>query len=279
MMVYFQGRFLAAEQARLSISDRGFLYGDGLFETVRAYSGELFLWEQHAARFFSGCEALGLRSPLSPNELRKVCGQLLQVNRQNDALLRITLTRGEGPRGYSPAGADHPSLVIASFPAPEPSPSLHLITSRFRFFAGDPLAGFKHTSKLTHALAKSEAEAAGANDALFLDHNGNILETTGANIFWVKANRLYTPPLTGILPGLTRALVLRLCAQCGIPAEERTAALAEILACDGAFLTSTGLEIARIASVDGQPLGRHRWIAQLQRRFRAQTARRTQQES
>ena len=187
MVVYLNGRFVPEEQACVSIHDRGVLYGDGLFETVRVYEGEPFLWDAHMARLNAGCEALQIVPPLSGGELRVVVRELLRRNRLEEAVVRIALTRGSGPRGYSPTGAENPTLCVAMFEAAQNVPkSYRVISASVRLPVVDPLAAFKHGNKLRQVLARAEADAAGANEALMLNERGEVVEGTTTNLFWVE---------------------------------------------------------------------------------------------
>src|SRR5437868_6408925 len=133
MVVFLNGRFVAEEAAQVSVFDRGFLYGDGLFETMRLRNGSPFAWEAHMERFARGTEFLRLRPPLTPLEMRRVVDRLAALNRLPDAVLRLTLTRGRGSRGYSPRGTDSPTLVLAQHPSPKPvQRGVRLVTSSFR---------------------------------------------------------------------------------------------------------------------------------------------------
>src|SRR5690349_12340043 len=129
MVVYLNGRFLPEEHAKISVHDRGFLYGDGLFEAIRAYDGEPFLWADHIARFQHGCAVLQLSSPLSPNEIQLVLRETLRRNKLRDCLVRFTLSRGTGPRGYSPRGAENPTFLVTPHAAPKLPTSYEIITS------------------------------------------------------------------------------------------------------------------------------------------------------
>src|SRR5882724_1683421 len=151
MVVFLNGRFLAEEAALVSVSDRGFLYGDGLFETLRVVRGRPFLWDEHMERFAHGAVVLKLRPPLTSAEMRRAADRLIQFNASPNSVLRVTLTRGPGPRGYSPKGAESPTLAMTLHAAPRPggkSPAgVRLITSSFRVFADDPLASVKTCNK------------------------------------------------------------------------------------------------------------------------------------
>jgi branched-chain amino acid aminotransferase len=269
MQVYLNGRFVPDEEARVSIHDRGFLYGDGLFETIRVYNSELFLWSDHMRRLAHGCEVLHIALPLTPFEMRRVVIEQLRRNRLQDAIVRITVSRGPGPRGYSPRGADQPTFCIAQFPPVENLPATwKLITSSLRLPNSDPLAVFKHANKLRQIAARAEADERGADEALLLNERGFVVEGTTTNLFWVEKGTICTPKLAGILSGITRNYVLRLCAFLGIPAHEKNIALKALLKAEGVFVTSCGIEVMEVSEIDGHRLKRSPLVRRLQREYR-----------
>jgi branched-subunit amino acid aminotransferase/4-amino-4-deoxychorismate lyase len=187
-VIFLNGRFVDATRAKVSVFDRGFLYGDGVFETLRLSDGEPQRWDQHAARFLGGATCLKIRVPRSPGQLRAVARELALRNRVKEAVLRMQLTRGLGPRGYAIRAAKHPTLVMSLHPAP-PSDGRaplrwKLITASLRLPVGDALSRFKTCNRLHYLLARAEAEAAGADDALLLNARGEVVETSCANLFW-----------------------------------------------------------------------------------------------
>jgi branched-chain amino acid aminotransferase len=269
MMVFLNGRFLAQEAALVSVFDRGFLYGDGLFETLRVFRGRPFLWEAHMQRFAHGASVLKLRPPLTSAEMRRAADRLIEFNASPNAVLRITLTRGPGPRGYSPKGADTPTLAMTLHPATRPNSKrpvgVRLITSTFRVHAHDPLGNVKTCNKLSHILARAEADAAGADDALLLNTHGQLAEATASNLFWISENALLTPPATaGGLIGITRGVVFDLGRKLGMPTgeiDEKPPALGRAA---GVFLTSSGSDITEVGALDGKALHRSPLVRRLQ---------------
>lgn len=268
VIVYLNGRFVPEEQACVSIDDRGFLYGDGLFETIRIYDGAPFLWDDHLERLQHGCELLRIIPPLSSAEMVRVLTELLRRNRVTEAVARLTLSRGAGPRGYSPRGADHPTLAISlSQPAERPE-SYKLITSSIRLPANDPFASFKHANKLRQVIARAEADDAHADEALLVNDRGEVIEGTSTNIFWIAAQTVCTPPPQGILPGTTRGYLLKLCAALGFKTAEAGITVPNLLKCDGVFLTSAGLEVMEVSQIDRTELKRSPMTVRLQRAYR-----------
>jgi branched-chain amino acid aminotransferase len=273
VLVHVNGRLVPEEAAKVSVFDRGFLYGDGLFETLRVYGGRLFLWEEHLVRWSAGAALLGIRPPMGATELKRAAEELLRANGCAEAMLRMHLSRGVGRRGYSPRGAEEPTLVLSVHPvAPRLAGEQKLarvVLSKSRLGAGDPLAAAKHASQLLRVLARAEADAAGADEALLANEAGHILEATSANLFWFDHGVLHTPPLDGsILPGTTRALVIELAGALGIPPRERHVRREGVIGASGAFLTSAGIELLELGELDGQRLARSALFTRLQAAFR-----------
>jgi branched-chain amino acid aminotransferase len=269
MQVYLNGKFVEEEQACISVHDRGFLYGDGLFETIRVYEGEPFLWADHMRRLAHGCEVLRIRPPLTASEMRAVVAEQLRRNGLSAAVIRITLSRGAGQRGYSPRGADHPTFCILSFPPPKALPAnWKLITSTQHLPNEDPLAVFKHANKLRQIIARAEADEHGADEALLLNERGEVVEGTTTNLFWVARGTVCTPMLSGILSGITRNYILKLCAFLGIPAREKNIGLKALLKADGVFVTSCGIEVMEVSEIDGIAIKRSPLVARLKKNYR-----------
>lgn len=261
MMVYLNGRFVPAEQASVSVFDRGFLYGDGLFESVRVDAGRPFLWEAHVHRLVQGAAALHIVLPIDPGSLHAAVIELLRVNQMSDAIVRISISRGPGPRGYSIRGADSPTVVITCHPATPidglSTTAWRLHTSRHRVPARDPVAAFKTTNKLTHILARAEAEDAGADEALLLNTDGHLAETSAANLFWLHNQSARTPHLdAGGLAGVTRSFVLALLRASGWETQEVLAKPDALAEASAIFLTVSTLGIIEITHLDQRPVAR-----------------------
>lgn len=265
MVVFLNGRFLPADEAVVPVSDRGFLYGDGLFETVRVIRGRPFRWDAHLDRLTRGAAFLKLRLPCPPHELLTAVRRLAELNANEDAVLRLTLTRGSGPRGYSPRGADQPTLVMTLVPAPvDPVSPARVITSSFRVPAGDPLSAFKTCNKLVQVLARAEADERGADEAVLCNTLGHVAEATASNVFWIRQGTVCTPPVdAGALAGVTRGLVLELCAALGFPVEERTGPPSQLAQAGGIFLTRSVAGVVPVIELDGRPVASSPQIARL----------------
>jgi len=270
VLVFLNGQFLPEAQAVVPVNDRGFLLGDGLFETMRVAGGRPFRFARHLDRLARGAEFLKIKLPFTPDELEKFAGRLIEQNKMPDAILRLTLTRGPGGRGYAPDGKGKPTVVITLHPAPLENPAgWSLITSSFRVPAGDPLAAFKTTSKILHVMARAEAAERGADEALLLNTNGEVAETAGGNLFWVHDDTICTVPAErGILPGVTRAAVLEICQALGLQTGERAVKLAALKNSGGIFITQSVFGVVPVAKFDGAPVRPSPLVDQIARAYR-----------
>ena len=258
-LVCLNGEFLPAEEARVSIFDRSFLYGDGLFETLRVHGGQPVAWTEHLDRLEKSAGEIGLRMPTTRDRLWATALDLLRRNEQPEAILRIQISRGRGSRGYSPRGAESPIWVVTTHPATIPDPAQptrwRLAIASLRLAVADPLNRLKSSSKLLQVLTRAEAESRGCDEALLLDTTGAVIEGSSSNVFWITGRQLLTPPIdSGALPGITRATVLRLAPNLGLIPEERRCTVEDLRAADGVFLTLSSLGLVPALSIDGIPL-------------------------
>jgi len=271
MIVFLNGRFVDERDATISVFDRSFQYGDGLFETVRVCNGRPFRWDQHVQRFSRGAAGLGIRLPLDSRQLSEAATELVRLNRAREAMLRMALSRGVGQRGYSPRGAEQPVLVISCHPNPalSHSPSQwKLVTSSFRLEAGHPLGAWKTANKLVQVLARAEAERHGGDEALLLNHRGDVCETASGNVFWIQEDQLFTPAAgAGLLPGITREVIFELADTLGVTVAERSAPLDTLRRSEGAFVTMSSLGMVEVVAVDDCPLPQHPHTARLYQRY------------
>ncbi|HZF00489.1 MAG TPA: aminotransferase class IV [Methylomirabilota bacterium] len=259
MLVFLNGKFVPEEKAVVSVFDRGFLLGDGLFETIRVFNGKPFRWQQHLERLQRGAKFLKIKLPFMPKQLHAAAAKLIAKNKMPNSLLRLTFSRGVGERGYSPEGAGCPTLVMSLHPSPKTDfknlLKWKLITSSFRLPANEPLGQFKTCNKLPQILSRAEADAASANEALLLNTDGFIVEGAGSNLFWIEHNAVCTPPLAaGILPGVTRAVVLEICSELKIPVREKNIRLKNPARVDGIFLSLSSFGIVGAQSLDRKKL-------------------------
>jgi aminodeoxychorismate lyase len=255
VIVFFNGRFVAESEAVVPVSDRGLMYGDGLFETMRVTNGKPFRMAQHLERMVRGADFMKIKMPFTPKELQQFAEELIEQNHLPDSILRVTVTRGPGERGYSPKGADKPCAVMTLYPAPAPdfAPEWSLVTSSFRIPASDPLSSFKTTSKLVHVMARAEAEEKGADEALLINTNGEVAETAGGNLFWIYHDKICTVPTgRGVLPGITRAVVLEICQTMGLQTNKRVIKPEGLKNSEGIFITQSALGIVPITTLDGE---------------------------
>jgi branched-chain amino acid aminotransferase len=256
-MLWLNGRLVAADAARIDPSDRGFLLGDGLFETMRAAGGRVPLLGRHLARLRAGAALLGLPVPLDDAGLAAAASALLEAEGLRDAAIRLTLTRGPGPRGLLPPPAPAPTVLLAAFPLPAPPPPARAAFVQVtRRNERSPLSRLKALGYLDNLLALQEARAAGTDEPILLNTAGRLACAATANLFLIAGGTLLTPPLAeGVLPGITRALVLELARGLGVACREVPLPPEHLARAEGAFLTSSLAGMRAITYLDGQPLG------------------------
>jgi aminodeoxychorismate lyase len=271
MIVFLNGRLVPEQDAVVPVFDRSFTYGDGLFETLAVFAGKPFRWDAHWSRLSAGADHLRIALPFSSAELFEASAALLAANELSSAVLRLTLSRGTGPRGYSIRDAG-PPVVVMTVTARPPAPvrPWRAITSSIRIQAGDPLSQFKTNNKLHQIMARIESDQHGADEALLLNQHGFVVEGSSSNLFWIENGVLFTPPLSsGALPGITRQTVLELGRAAGIPCGERDLAPDQLRACGGAFLTFSTQGIVELAAIDSTPLPHPPRIETLQAAYRS----------
>jgi branched-subunit amino acid aminotransferase/4-amino-4-deoxychorismate lyase len=259
MIVFLNGDFLPESEAVISINDRGFLLGDGLFETIRVVNSRPFRMAQHLERMTRGLNFLKITPSFTPKELQKFAVDLVERNKLPDSILRVTITRGVGPRGFSPKASGPPTMAmtLSALPATNPDEPLQwsLVTSPFRVPASDPISSYKSTSRILNILARAEAESRGADEALLLNTNGEAAEAAGGNMFWVYREQICTVPTgRGVLPGITRAVVLEICQALGLPTNKRVIKPEMLRNAEGIFITNSALGIVPVVSFDGEPV-------------------------
>ena len=274
-VAFLNGDFFSASMARISAGDRGFLYGDGLFETIRVHDARPFLWEWHMMRLTDGAVSLGIALPQTTESLLSNVHELIRRNSMSESVMRIALSRGVGERGYGVTGEEQPTLLITQHSPPSnPAKPLSLVSTSARVAVGDPLAKVKSANKLGSILAKRDAAAQGADDGLILNSDGNVTETSSANLFWVEGGTLHTPPLSdGVLPGVTRRLVVGLASALGQAVREESVASDRLQQADAVFVTSAATGVIAVGQVNGGALGTHPLVCQLQDAYDAELAR------
>ncbi len=260
-LIYINGFLVPKEEARISIFDRGFLYGDGVFKTMRSHSQHVFRIDHHLSRLFSSLKVLNMAIPLSLDQLRQAVYHTLRANNLNDAYIRLTISRGEGLLGPNPDLRLSPNIVIIARKF-EPYPSVFykngykatVVTVRQNVFS--PLSRIKSANFLNYILAKMEAISKGVDEGILLNTEGHVAEATTSNIFAIKDGLLSTPSeASGILPGITRQAILEVSSSIGVKTQERTMALEELFKSDECFLTNTLMEVMPVVEIDGHRIG------------------------
>jgi branched-chain amino acid aminotransferase len=262
MKVWMEGRILDGADAKISVFDHGLLYGDGIFEGMRAYNGRLFRLDDHMERLQVSARALALELPGGIAHVRGVVLQTVAAAGAAEAYIRLLITRGDGPLGLDPTTCPEPRLIcivdtVELFPADRAARGVDLVTSSLRRPPADVLdPRVKSLNYLNNVLAKGEAKRRGADDALLLNQQGAVAEATGANVFAVCRGVVTTPPATdGALEGITRRTILELCDELGVPSRERTMGRNDLFGAEEVFLTGWGARIVAVRSLDGQAIG------------------------
>ncbi len=267
MLVYVDGKFVPEEEAKISVLDHGFLYGDGVFEGIKAYNGRIFGLEEHVERFYESAQSIMLELPISREEMKKAIIETVRRNNLRDAYIRPVASRGKGTLGLDPRNCPKATLVIivdAETRHPEDKggmpvskKGIKVITSSLRRNAADVLSPrIKSTNYLNNILAKLQANAAGVQDAVFINEQGFACELTGDNLFIVKKSRVITPPLwLGILDGVTRRGILRVAREEGFQTAEEPLTMHDLYTSDECFCSATRIEVFPIVWVDGRQIG------------------------
>ncbi len=266
MWIFLNDKFVRKEEALVSVFDHGFLYGDGIYETLRSYGPRLFMHPQHLARLFRSAEAIGLTIPIHRERWPELLHESMERNDvgtlEQDAYLRITVSRGVGGIGLDPGLCPSATIVILAQPLVAPAPALYdigvdvmLATTR-RNLPSALSPQIKSLNFLNNILAKREALAAGAFDSLLLNWEGHLTEGTISNLFFVTDGQLCTPSLAcGLLDGITRSIVLQLAKEQNITVAEGRFTPAQLYQSDESFVTNTSMEIMPVTSVDRKPIG------------------------
>ena len=262
MQVYVDGAFVPAEEARISVFDHGFLYGDGVFEGIRVYEGNIFRLQQHLQRLYHSAQCLLLTLPLNMADMRAAIVETVTRRNLPNQYVRVVFSRGAGDLGLDPRHCPRPSVVIIAdtmslYPAHFYTHGLELVTvatRRTSISALDPR--IKSLNYLNNILAKIEAQQAGALEAVMLNSEGYVAECTADNIFFVREGRLYTPATAaGALQGVTRDSMLEVAQNYSIPIEEGFFTRYDLYTADECFMTGTGAEIVPVVRLDGRTIG------------------------
>ena len=258
-LVYINGELVPESEAKISVFDHGFLYGDGVFEGIRAYRGVVFKLREHIERLYDSAKFLRIEIPMSKEDLMEAILETVRRNGLSDCYIRVVVTRGVGDLGLDPRKCEKPSIIIIARPM-APLLGKRVVSLIISSVRRDGVDATNHQAKslnyLNNILAKLEAINAGADDAVMLDSRGFVSEATGENIFIVKDERIMTPPPTsGILSGITRDCVIELARRLGYEVVERELTPFELLTADEVFLTGTAAEIVPVESVNGRKIG------------------------
>jgi len=262
MRIYIDGKYYEEKNAKISVFDHGLLYGDGVFEGIRAYHGRVFKLKEHIDRLFCSAKAILLGIPLSPGKMTEAVLETCRRNRLRDGYIRLVVTRGVGGLGLNPNKCKRPSVIIIAdkiqlYPPELYARGLEIITvptTRNLHSALNP--AIKSLNYLNNILAKIEANNGGYEEAIMLNAEGFVSECTGDNIFMVKGGQLFTPPLSaGALYGITRATVMDLAREAGRTVSEPNLTRYDLFNADECFLTGTGAELIPVVKIDGRVIG------------------------
>jgi branched-chain amino acid aminotransferase len=262
MRIFLNRRLVPSRQATVSVYDHGFLYGDGVYETFRAYGGVIFRADRHLSRLQHSASRIHLTLPHSPSKLRDILYRTLSENKLKEATLRLSISRGVGEPGLDPDLCQHPTIVVIPRAFKGYPESLYrqglkatiVSTRRFGSESLDPQ--IKSTNFLNNILARIEAKKAGADEGLMLNREGYLAEGTVSNLFFVKKGSLYTPSLkTGLLNGITRQAVLELAQSVCIKVEENLFFPRDLAKADECFLTNTSMEVMPLTRVGKRRIG------------------------
>lgn len=260
--IYINGKFYDKPDAKISVYDHGLLYGDGVFEGIRIYSGKAFRLKEHVARLFESARSIKLEVPISQEEIAKAINDTIALNKKVDGYIRPIITRGAGSLGLDPRKCSDPQVIIivddiSMYPPELYESGMEIATvSTIRNHPNAVNPRIKSLNYLNNILAKIEGIQAGCLESLMLNHKGEIAECSGDNIFLVKNGILRTPPIdAGILEGITRNTVIELARKASIPVEEIALTRHDVFVADECFLTGTAAEIIPVTKCDARPIG------------------------
>ena len=262
LKIYINGQIVPQEDAKISVFDHGLLYGDGVFEGIRAYHGKIFTLDEHLDRIYDSATAISLKIPITKAEMAEAIKQTMKANNLSDSYIRLVVTRGVGKLGLDPNKCATPQIIIIADTIELYSKALYekgldivtVTTIRNHFSALDPK--IKSLNYLNNILAKIESIQSGAGEALMLNKDGYVAECAGDNIFIFKDNTLLTPPSSaGILVGITRNVVMKLAAEMGVQVREELMTRYDLYIAEECFLTGTAAEIIPVVKIDGRTIG------------------------
>jgi branched-chain amino acid aminotransferase len=262
LKIWIDGKLVDKADAKVSVYDHGLLYGDGVFEGMRVYSGKIFEAEVHFRRLYESAKAIRLTIPFLAEHLKAAAEQTFKANNFTDCYIRLVVTRGVGNLGLGPNKCETPSVFIIAdtielYPKEMYEKGMAIITSSvIRNHPNALSPRIKSLNYLNNIMAKIEALDAGVPEAVMLNHEGNVSECTADNIFIVKNGVVYTPTTyDGILEGVTRMVIIDLCRKHGIPCIEKTLQKHDLYVADEFFLTGSGAEVIPVTKIDGRVIG------------------------
>ena len=262
LKVYINGKLFDKADAKISVYDHGLLYGDGVFEGIRSYSGRVFRLKEHVERLYESARAIHLQIPMSQTDMAGAVEETLAVNKLVDAYIRLIVTRGGGSLGLDPRKTTDPQIIVITdsislYPPEFYEHGLKIVTAgTMRNHPAALNPRIKSLNYLNSILAKIEATNSGCFEALMLNHQGHVAECTGDNIFLVKKGELHTPSIdAGILEGITRAAIIDLAQTAGLRVVERTIDRHDVYNADECFLTGTAAEVIPVVECDARPIG------------------------
>jgi len=263
LLIYIDGKFHPKSEAKVSVYDHGLLYGDGVFEGIRAYNGNIFKLKEHLDRLYRSAHTIRLRIPLTKSEMTQAVLETLRKNNLKDAYIRLIVTRGIGDLGLDPRKCPKPTVIVITEPfiqiygAEVKEKGMTAIISWVKRDSVDATSHeIKSLNYLNSILAKIEANNAGTDEAIYLDKNGFVCEGTGENVFMVKEGKIVTPPIsTGALAGITRERVMKLAEDLGYTVVERNITPNELFNADEVFFTGTAAEVVAVREINRRIIG------------------------
>ena len=260
-IIYLNGRLIPRSQAKISPFDHGFLYGYGLFETMRAYNGHIFRLDRHLTRLHRSAQSLGLADKLAVFNLEAACTETLETNKLKEARLRLAVSAGEGDMIPDPSICSDPTVLITArnlvlLPPEKYESGFKAMLSSLCRNSRSPLSRLKSACYMENILARMAAKAAGCDEAILLNERGYLAEGSTSNIFLVSNGKLITPSLkSGILSGITREVVLEIARLSNIKTLERRVELKELIEAEEAFMTNSIMELMPLTWFEGKPIG------------------------
>ena len=261
-VIYMNGEFVGKEDAKVSVYDHGFLYGDGVFEGIRSYSGNVFRLEEHLERLYDSAKSIMLEIPHTVEEMTGLVVETLRRNKLKDAYIRLVVSRGIGNLGLDPFTCAKPNVIVIAeplslFPKALYETGIEIVSVASRRSRSDVLSPkVKSLNYMNNILVKIEASLAGVSEALMLNDQGYVAEGSADNIFIVRKNKLLTPPgYVGALEGITRNAIMEVAAEKGYEVQEGVFTRHDVYVADEVFLTGTAAEVIAVVKVDGRVIG------------------------